>query len=235
LNLHGPETVAAVIVEPVSGSAGVLPPPKGYLERLRAICDQYGVLLIFDEVITGFGRLGAPFAADYFGVTPDIMTTAKGVTNGAVPMGAVFTKRSVHDALMNGPDGQIEFFHGYTYSGHPVACAAGMATLDVYEREGLLTRGARLAGHFEARLHSLRDHPNVIDVRNIGLMGAVELAPRPAAVGARGYEALVKGLQAGLLCRATGDIIALSPPLIISESQIDKLFDLLGGVLKAIA
>ena len=234
LNLHGPETVAAVIVEPVAGSAGVLPPPKGYLERLRAICDQYGVLLIFDEVITGFGRLGTPFAADYFGVTPDIMTTAKGVTNGAVPMGAVFSRRSVHDTLMTGPEAQIEFFHGYTYSGHPVACAAGVATLDVYEREGLLTRGADLAAQFEARLHGLRDHPNVIDVRNLGLMGAVELAPRAGAAGARGYETLVKGLQSGLLCRATGDIIALSPPLIISPSEIDKLFDILGAVLKTI-
>jgi beta-alanine--pyruvate transaminase len=234
LNLHGPETVAAVIVEPVAGSAGVLPPPKGYLERLRTICDQYGVLLIFDEVITGFGRLGTPFAADYFGVTPDLLTAAKGVTNGAVPMGAVFAKRAVHDALMVGPEAQIEFFHGYTYSGHPVACAAGIATLDIYAREGLLTRGADLAAKFEARLHGLAEHPNVIDVRNLGLMGAVELAPRPGAVGARGYEALVKGLESGLLCRATGDIIALSPPLIISEAEIDKLFDILSGVLKVI-
>ena len=234
LNLHGPETVAAVIVEPVAGSAGVLPPPKGYLERLRAICDQYGVLLIFDEVITGFGRLGTPFAADYFGVTPDIMTTAKGVTNGAVPMGAVFVKQGIHDAFMTGPEPAIELFHGFTYSAHPTACAAGLATLDIYAREGLLTRAASVAAKFEERLHGLQGLPHVIDVRNLGLMGAVELAPRPGAVGARGYEALVKGLQKGLLTRATGDIIALSPPLIISEAEIDKLFDILGDVLKGI-
>jgi beta-alanine--pyruvate transaminase len=235
LNLHGPETVAAVIVEPVAGSAGVLPPPKGYLEKLRAICDAYGVLLIFDEVITGFGRLGAPFAADYFGITPDLMTTAKGITNGAVPMGAVFASRAVHDAMMQGPENAIELFHGYTYSGHPVACAAGLACLEIYEREGLLTRAAGLAAQFEARLHGLKGLPNVIDIRNLGLMGAVELAPRPGAPGARGYEVLTKGVKAGLLTRATGDIIALSPPLIISEAEIDKLFDILADVLKAIA
>jgi beta-alanine--pyruvate transaminase len=235
LSLHGPETVAAVIVEPVAGSAGVLPPPKGYLEKLRAICDRYGILLIFDEVITGFGRLGAPFAADVFGIRPDLMTTAKGITNGAVPMGAVFARREVHDALMTGPEPQIELFHGYTYSAHPVACAAGLACLDIYAREGLLTRAKYVEGRFEARLHGLEGLPNVIDIRNLGLMGAVELAPRPGAPGARGYEVLVGGLKAGLLTRATGDVIALSPPLIISEAQIDQLFDILGGVLKAVA
>ena len=233
--LHGAETIAAVIVEPVAGSAGVLPPPKGYLERLRALCDRHGILLIFDEVITGFGRLGEPFGAQALGVTPDIMTTAKGITNGALPMGAVFAHRTVHDAIVQGPPAAIEFFHGYTYSGHPVACAAALASLEVYRRDGLFTRVKSLASHWEDGIHALRAKPNVIDIRNIGLMGAVELAPRPDAPGARGYEVLVKALKAGLLIRATGDIIALSPPLIISEDEIGKLFDILGGVLDDLA
>jgi beta-alanine--pyruvate transaminase len=233
--LHGGETIAAVIVEPVAGSAGVLPPPVGYLERLRAICDAHGILLIFDEVITGFGRLGAPFAAQYFGVTPDLMTTAKGITNGVLPMGAVFASRAVHDALVQGPENAIELFHGYTYSGHPVACAAGLATLEIYRREGLLTRVGDLATIWEDALHGLHSAPNVIDIRNIGLMGAIELAPRPGAPGARGYEVLVKALQAGLLVRATGDIIALSPPLIVSEDEIARLFEILSGVLADVA
>jgi beta-alanine--pyruvate transaminase len=233
--LHGAETIAAVIVEPVAGSAGVLPPPKGYLERLRAVCDRHGILLIFDEVITGFGRLGEPFAAQALGVTPDIMTTAKGITNGALPMGAVFAHRKVHDAIVQGPPATIEFFHGYTYSGHPVACAAALASLEIYRRDGLFTRVKSLAGLWEDSLHALRGKPNVIDIRNIGLMGAIELSPRPDAPGARGYEVLVKALKAGLLVRATGDIIALSPPLIISEDEIGKLFEILGGVLDGVA
>lgn len=233
--LHGAETIAAVIVEPVAGSAGVLPPPKGYLERLRAICDRHGILLIFDEVITGFGRLGEPFAAQALGVTPDIMTTAKGITNGALPMGAVFARRKVHDAIVQGPPAAIEFFHGYTYSGHPVACAAALASLEIYRRDGLFTRVKSLAGLWEDSLHALRGKPNVIDIRNIGLMGAIELSPRPDAPGARGYEVLVKALKAGLLVRATGDIIALSPPLIVSEDEIGRLFEILGGVLDEIA
>ena len=233
--LHGAETIAAVIVEPIAGSAGVLPPPKGYLERLRAICDKYGILLIFDEVITGFGRVGAPFAAQALGVTPDIMTTAKGLTNAAIPMGAVFVHRHVHDAVVQGPENLIEFFHGYTYSGHPAACAAGLATLEIYAREGLFERSAQLAPIWEAAVHSLRERPNVIDIRNYGLMAAIELSPRPDAPGARGYEALAKGLEAGLLVRATGDIIALSPPLIISEAEIAKLVEILGQVLSEIA
>ena len=233
--LHGAETIAAVIVEPIAGSAGVIPPPKGYLERLRAICDKYGILLIFDEVITGFGRVGAPFAAQALGVTPDIMTTAKGLTNAAIPMGAVFVHRHVHDAVVQGPENLIEFFHGYTYSGHPAACAAGLATLEIYAREGLFERSARLAPIWEAAVHSLRERPDVIDIRNYGLMAAIELSPRPDAPGARGYEALVKGLEAGLLVRATGDIIALSPPLIISEAEIAKLVEILGRVLSEIA
>ena len=175
--LHGAETIAAVIVEPVPGSTAVLPPPKDYLQRLRALCDKHGILLIFDEVITGFGRLGAPFAAQHFGVTPDLMTTAKGITNGTIPCGAVFASRKIHDALMTGPQSQIELFHGYTYSAHPVACAAGIATLDIYKDEGLLTRAATLADYWQDALHSLKGLPNVIDIRNEGLMGAVELAP----------------------------------------------------------
>ena len=233
--LHGAETIAAVIVEPVAGSAGVLPPPKGYLERLRAVCDRHGILLIFDEVITGFGRLGEPFGAQALGVTPDIMTTAKGITNGALPMGAVFAHRKVHDAIVQGPPAAIEFFHGYTYSGHPVACAAALASLEVYRRDGLFTRVKSLARLWEDSIHALRAKPHVIDIRNIGLMGAIELAPRADAPGARGYEVLVKALKAGLLIRATGDIIALSPPLIISEAEIGKLFDILGGVLDDLA
>ena len=233
--LHGAETIAAVIVEPVAGSAGVLPPPKGYLERLRAVCDRHGILLIFDEVITGFGRLGEPFGAQALGVTPDIMTTAKGITNGALPMGAVFAHRKVHDAIVQGPPAAIEFFHGYTYSGHPVACAAALASLQVYRRDGLFTRVKSLASLWEDGIHALRAKPHVIDIRNIGLMGAIELAPRADAPGARGYEVLVKALKAGLLIRATGDIIALSPPLIISEAEIGKLFDILGGVLDDLA
>jgi beta-alanine--pyruvate transaminase len=233
--LHGAETIAAVIVEPVAGSAGVLPPPKGYLERLRAVCDRHGILLIFDEVITGFGRLGEPFGAQALGITPDIMTTAKGITNGALPMGAVFAHRKGHDALVQGPPAAIEFFHGYTYSGHPVACAAALASLEVYRRDGLFTRVKSLARLWEDSIHALRAKPHVIDIRNIGLMGAIELAPRADAPGARGYEVLVKALKAGLLIRATGDIIALSPPLIISEAEIGKLFDILGGVLDDLA
>jgi beta-alanine--pyruvate transaminase len=233
--LHGAETIAAVIVEPVAGSAGVLPPPVGYLERLRALCTKHGILLIFDEVITGFGRLGAPFAAQFFGVTPDLMTTAKGITNGAFPMGAVFASRDVHDAMMQGAGGAIELFHGYTYSGHPAACAAGLATLEIYRREGLLSRAAEIAPAFEAAVHSLRDCPNVIDIRNIGLMAAIELAPRPDAPGARGYEILLRTLKAGALVRTTGDTIALSPPLIVSEDEIARLIAMLRTVLEDLA
>jgi len=233
-NLHGGETIAAVIVEPVAGSGGVLPPPKGYLERLRALCDKHGILLIFDEVITGFGRTGAPFAAQRLGVTPDIMTTAKGVTNGVVPMGAVFVNRQIHDAFMQGPPEAIEFFHGYTYSGHPVACAAGLATLDIYAREGLLTRALELEGVFAEALHGLRDAPHVTDIRNFGLMGAIDLAPRPGKPGGRGYDMLVGALGRGALVRASGDTLAFSPPLIVSEAQIGELFETVRTVLASI-
>jgi beta-alanine--pyruvate transaminase len=177
VTLHDASTVAAVIVEPVAGSTGVLIPPKGYLQRLRDICTKHGILLIFDEVITGFGRLGTPFAANYFGITPDIMVTAKGVSNGVIPMGAVFVTKEIHDAFMTGPEHLIEFFHGYTYSGNPIASAAALATLETYKDEGLLTRGTELAPYWEDALHSLKDAPNVIDIRNIGLVGAIELKP----------------------------------------------------------
>lgn len=223
VQLHGAEKIAAVIVEPMSGSAGVILPPKGYLERIRATADKYGILLIFDEVITGFGRLGTPFAVDYFGVVPDLVTTAKGLTNGAIPMGAVFAARKVYDGLMTGPENAIELFHGYTYSGHPVASAAGLATLEIYAEEGLLTRGAGLADYWQEALHSLKGAPNVIDIRNLGLVGAVELASRKDAPGARAYDIFVECFKKGLLIRVTGDVIALSPPLIIEKEQIDTI------------
>ncbi len=233
--LHGAETIAAVIVEPMSGSAGVVLPPKGYLERLRAIADKYGILLIFDEVITGFGRLGTPFATEYFGVVPDLVTTAKGITNGTIPMGAVFASRKIYDGLMTGPESQIELFHGYTYSGHPVACAAGLATMEIYEEEGLLTRAAELAEDWQDALHSLKGLPHVVDIRNLGLVGAVELAPRDGAPGTRAYDVFVDCFQKGLLIRVTGDIIALSPPLIIERAEIETIVSMLGDALKRAA
>jgi beta-alanine--pyruvate transaminase len=232
--LHDASTIAAVIVEPVAGSAGVLLPPKGYLKRLRDICDKHGILLIFDEVITGFGRLGSPFAAEHFGVTPDIMTTAKGLTNGVVPMGAVFVKKQIYDAFMNGPEHVIEFFHGYTYSGNPAASAAGLATLDIYQREGLLTRASDMAKYWEDALHSLKGLPHVIDVRNIGLVGAVELEPIAGAPTKRAFSTFLECYERGAMIRTTGDIIAMSPPLIIKESEIDQLVDTLAGVIKTV-
>ena len=233
--LHGAETIAAVMIEPVAGAGGVLPPPKGYLERLRTICDKHGILLIFDEVITGFGRVGAPFASQVFGVTPDIMTTAKGITNATVPMGAVFASRKIHDTVVGGgADGAVEFFHGYTYSGHPVACAAGLATLAIYEREGLFAHAAAMAPVWEDALHGLADCPHVTDIRNLGLMGAIDFAPRPGAPGARGYEAMVKAFEAGLTVRMAGDFIALSPPLIINEDQIGRIAEILRGVISSL-
>src|SRR5947208_7864049 len=233
--LHGADTIAAVIVEPVAGSAGVLPPPKNYLQRLRQLCDKHGILLIFDEVITGFGRLGTPFAADFFGVTPDLMTTAKGITNGSVPCGAVFASRKVHDGLMTGPQNQIELFHGYTYSAHPVACAAGLATLDIYKDEGRLTRGASMADYWRDALHALKGLPNVIDIRNVGLMGAVELSPRKDAVGARGYEVMVDCFNRGLYFRTSAATIAMSPPLIVERSHIDEMMSILSDAIKRVA
>jgi beta-alanine--pyruvate transaminase len=232
--LHDASTIAAVIVEPVAGSTGVILPPKGYLQKLREICTKHGILLIFDEVITGFGRLGAPFAADYFGVTPDIMTTAKGVSNGVIPMGAVFVKKEIHDAFMTGPEHMIEFFHGYTYSGNPIACAAALGTLDTYKEEGLLTRGEELAPYWEDALHSLKGEPHVIDIRNIGLIGAIELAPIAGSPTKRAFSAFVKAFERGALIRTTGDIIALSPPLIITKGQINELIDHVRDVLRSI-
>ena len=231
--LHGPETIAAVIVEPVAGSTGVLIPPVGYLEELRAACDRVGCLLIFDEVITGYGRLGAPFAAQALGVRPDLMCTAKGINNGALPMGAVFASRAVHDAFLQGPQTVIELFHGYTCSGHPAACAAGLATMDIMEREGLFNRAADLAPVWEAALHGLREAPHVIDIRNLGLIGGIELAPRPDAPGERGYEVFVRAYEAGALIRVTGDIVALSPPLIIEPEHIHRLVATIRSALEA--
>jgi len=232
---HGGETIAAVIVEPVAGSTGVLVPPVGYLERLRAICDKYGILLIFDEVITGFGRLGAPFAADRFGVIPDMMTVAKGITNGSVPMGAVFVRHGIYDAVVNASAAGIEFFHGYTYSGHPLACMAGLATMDVYEEDGLFARAAELAPYWEEKIHGLRDRPNVIDIRTLGLVAGIELQSRDGAVGARGMDVHIDCFRHGLLVRFTADTIALSPPLIIEREQIDEAVDILGRSLERLS
>ena len=232
--LHDASTIAAVIIEPMAGSTGVLIPPKGYLKRLRDICTKHGILLIFDEVITGFGRLGTPFAADYFGVTPDLITTAKGVSNGVIPMGAVFATKEVHDAFMTGPEHLIEFFHGYTYSGNPIASAAAIATLDTYKEEGLLTRGAELAPYWEDALHSLKDARHVIDIRNIGLVGAIELQPMDGQPTKRAFSAFIKAFEKGVLIRTTGDIIALSPPLIVEKGQIDEIVDCIRDVLQTI-
>ncbi|WP_374622421.1 aspartate aminotransferase family protein [Devosia sp.] len=234
VTLHDASTIAAVIVEPVAGSTGVLIPPKGYLQKLRDITRKHGILLIFDEVITGFGRVGTPFAADYFGVTPDIMVTAKGLTNGTIPMGAVLVTSEIHDAFMQGPEHVIEFMHGYTYSGNPVASAAGLATLETYKEEGLLTRGAELAGYWEDALHSLKGLPHVIDIRNLGLIGAVELEPIAGSPTKRAFSAFVKAFEQGILIRTTGDIIAMSPPLIISKAQIDELIGTLASILKTL-
>jgi beta-alanine--pyruvate transaminase len=232
--LHDASTIAAVIVEPVAGSTGVLLPPRGYLERLREICDQHGILLIFDEVITGFGRLGSPFAAQEFGVTPDMITCAKGLTNGAVPMGAVLVSKKIYDAFMAGPAG-IELFHGYTYSAHPIACAAGLAALDIYRREGLLTRAQRMAPAFEEAVHSLRGLPHVIDIRNYGLVAGIELEPIPGSPGARAFDVYLECFERGLLIRTTGDIIALSPALVIEPKHIDELIGILGAALRKAA
>ena len=232
--LHDASNIAAVIVEPMAGSTGVLVPPEGYLQRLREITAKHGILLIFDEVITGFGRLGTNFAADRFGVKPDLFTMAKGLTSGYVPMGAVAADNKIYDTFMNESPGGIELFHGYTYTAHPLACAAAMATLQVYEEESLFQRAADLSPHLEDAIHSLKDLPNVIDIRNIGLVGAIELAPRDGAPGARGMEACIKAYEAGLMVRVSGDVIALSPPFIVEKSQIDEMMDILSKVIKAI-
>ena len=233
--LHDASTIAAVIVEPIAGSTGVLIPPQGYLQRLREICDKHGILLIFDEVITGFGRTGQPFGSQTFGVTPDLMTVAKGITNGCVPMGAVIAKDKIHDAFMNGPEHLIEFFHGYTYSSHPLACAAGLGTLETYEDEGLLTRAGQMADDFAKAVHSLRGEPNVIDVRNFGLVSGIELAPLPGEPSKRAFNVFLDCYDKGVMVRTTGDIVALSPPLIVEHSHLEQIIETLRGALRRAA
>ena len=231
--LHDASNIAAVIVEPMAGSAGVLVPPKGYLERLRSICDKHGILLIFDEVITGFGRLGRCFAADAVGVVPDMMTIAKGLTNGTVPMGAVVLRRGIYEAVVAAaPPATVELFHGYTYSGHPLATAAAEASLDVFEEERLFERAQQLAPYFENAVHSLREMPHVIDIRNMGLVAGIELEAKPGKPSERAFRTFLRCYEKGVLIRTTGDIIALSPPLIISEQQIDELVGVIGDALR---
>ncbi|HWK43356.1 MAG TPA: aspartate aminotransferase family protein [Stellaceae bacterium] len=233
--LHDASTIAAVIVEPVAGSTGVLVPPKGYLQRLREICTKHGILLIFDEVITGFGRLGSGFATEHFGVTPDLIVLAKGISNGTIPMGAVVARDEIYQAFMDAPVDTIELFHGYTYSGHPIAAAAALATLDIYREEQLFERAAEMAPYFADAAHSLMGLPHVIDVRNIGLVAGIELEPIPGKPAARAFDAYLKAWERGVLIRTTGDIIALSPPLIIDKPQVDELFGTLALILKAAA
>ncbi len=234
VGLHDASNIAAVIVEPCAGSTGYLPPPKGYLQRLRQICDKHGILLIFDEVITGFGRLGTGFAAEKFGVIPDLMTVAKGISNATVPMGGVFVRKHVFDGLMNGPENAIDLFHGYTYSAHPLACAAASAVLDIYRDENLFERSAELSPYWEQGVHSLKGLPNVTDIRNLGLAAGIDLAPS-SAPGARGYDAFVKAFELGLMVRQSGDAIAMSPPLVIEKVQIDEIIDITAKTIKAVA
>ncbi|AKN24972.1 aspartate aminotransferase family protein [Stutzerimonas stutzeri] len=234
VTLHGAENIAAVIVEPMSGSAGVILPPVGYLQRLREITAKHGILLIFDEVITGFGRVGEAFAAQRWGVTPDILTCAKGLTNGAIPMGAVFVADRLYDAFMQGPESVIEFFHGYTYSGHPVACAAALATQQIYQQENLFQKAIDLEPYWQEALFSLRDLPNVIDIRTVGLVAGIQFAAHADGVGKRGYEVFRECFENGLLVRASGDTIALSPALIVEKAEIDRMMELLAdGIRKA--
>jgi beta-alanine--pyruvate transaminase len=234
--LHDAATIAAVIVEPMAGSTGVLPAPRGYLERLRTICDRYGILLIFDEVITGFGRLGHAFAAERYGVTPDLIVFAKGVTSGAVPMGGVIARRPIYDAFMRGPERSIELFHGYTYSAHPLACAAGLAALDLYRDEKLFERARKVEPRFADAAMTLKGLPGVLDIRTVGLAAGIDLAPRADAYGARGYEAMDRAFRdEDLMIRITGDTIALCPPLIVSEAQIGEIFDKVARVIRATA
>ena len=233
--LHDASNIAAVIVEPMAGSTGVLIPPKGYLERLRAICDKHGILLVFDEVITGFGRLGPCFAAQAVGVVPDMITVAKGLTNGTVPMGAVIVRRGIYDAILGAaPPGTIELFHGYTYSGHPLATAAAEASLALFEEEALFQRAQRLAPYFENAVHSLREMPHVIDIRNMGLVAGIELEPKPGRPAERAFRTFLRCYEKGVLIRTTGDTIALSPPLIIEKPQIDRLFGCVREVLQTV-
>ena len=234
IELHDASTIAALIVEPLSASAGVIFPPKGYLERLRAVCDQHGILLIFDEVITAYGRLGKPTAADYFGVLPDIACSAKALTNGIIPMGATMVRDHVYDAFMQGPPHMVELFHGYTFSGNPMACATALACLDLYEEQGLYYRGAELWDYWQDAVHSLKGLPHVIDLRNMGLICGIELESRPGEPAKRAFDAFLKAYEKGLLIRTTGDIIALSPPLIIEKKHIDFAFGMLADILKTL-
>ncbi len=234
--LHDPSTIAALIVEPMQGSAGVVLPPAGYLQRLREICDKYGILLIFDEVITGFGRLGTKFGVDYFGVMPDILTCAKGLTNGAIPMGAVAVKTEIHDAFMaNSAPNAIELPHGYTYTAHPVACAAAVAMLDIFNSEKLEERAGSLSSHFEQAAHSLKGLPFVKDIRNIGLVAGIELEPTPEKPGARAFATYLKCYEMGVHVRFTGDVIAISPPLTIEKNEIDRIFSTIAEALTSLA
>ncbi|MFC6635248.1 aspartate aminotransferase family protein [Microbulbifer taiwanensis] len=235
IELQGAENIAAVMVEPFAGSAGVILPPKGYLKRLRELCDQHDILLIFDEVITGFGRTGSAFAAEEFGVLPDILTTAKGISNGAIPLGAVFAREGIYDTFMQGPEHIPELAHGYTYSAHPVACAAAMATLDIYESEKLFDRVREISPHFEEALHGLKDCPNVIDIRNYGLAGAIQLQPRDGEPGKRAMEVVLEAYKRGVLLRWTGDTIAVAPPFIIETAQIDQIAQTLREILQTVA
>jgi beta-alanine--pyruvate transaminase len=235
VTLHDASTIAAVIVEPMAGSTGVLPAPKGYLQRLRAICDRHGILLIFDEVITGFGRLGHAFAAERYGVTPDLLTFAKGITSGSVPMGGVIAREHVYDAFMHGPEHAIELFHGYTYSAHPLACAAGLATLDLYRDENLFARAKALEPLWADTAMTLKGQPGVLDIRTVGLTAGIDLASRPGAHGARAYEAMDRAFRdESLMVRITGDTLALTPPLIVSEAQIGEIFEKVGRVIRAV-
>jgi beta-alanine--pyruvate transaminase len=236
VTLHDASTIAAVIVEPMSGSTGVLPAPKGYLPRLRAICDKHGILLIFDEVITGFGRLGHAFAAERYGVNPDMITFAKGITSGSVPMGGVIVRKGIYDAFMRGPMHVAELFHGYTYSAHPLACAAGLATLDLYRDEGLFERAHKLEPVWAEAAMSLKGLPNVLDIRCVGLTAGIDLASRPGEVGKRAYEAMDKAFhELDLVVRAAGETLVLTPPLIVSEREIDEMFAKVARVIKAVA
>jgi beta-alanine--pyruvate transaminase len=236
VTLHDASTIAAVIVEPMAGSTGVLPAPKGYLQRLRAICDKHGILLIFDEVITGFGRLGHAFAAERYGVIPDIITFAKGITSGTVPMGGVVVRKPIYDAFMRGPEHVIELFHGYTYSAHPLACAAGIATLDLYRDEDLFARAKTLEPIWYDAVMGLKGLPNVLDIRCIGITAGIDLASRPDAVGKRAYDAMGKAFtEQSLTIRSTGDTLALTPPLIVSEREIAEIVGKVANVIKAVA
>jgi beta-alanine--pyruvate transaminase len=235
ISTHGADTIAAVIVEPVAGATGVLVPPKGYLEKLRAICSRHDILLIFDEVITGFGRLGAAFGADYFGVKPDMITLAKGLTSGMIPMGAAVVDHKIYEAFMTGPAYAVEFFHGYTYSGHPVAAAAALATLDLYRKEKLFERAAKLAPYFENTLHSLKGARHVIDIRNLGLVGAVELESRGVPGFTRAFDVFNRLFERDVFIRPIGDTIVLSPALIISEAEIDRIVETIADVLPQIS